>query len=78
MNIRLELFSAEIAEFIKEKLDEKELAITQTIDTKATRILQEIQYILSNEELSDFQIVEEIVCLFEKNNLSAGSCHDFG
>ena len=78
MNISLELFSAEIAEFIKEKLDEKELAITQTIDTKATQILQEIQNTLSNNALSDFEVVEEIVCIFEKNNLSTGGCHDFG
>lgn len=78
MNIKLELSVTEIAEFIKERLNEKELDIAQTVDTRATQILQEIQNILANEKLSDFEIVEEIVCIFEKNNLSTEGCHDFG
>ena len=78
MNIKLELSTAELAELIKEKLSEKEFDIAQIADTKATRILQEIQKVLANKYLSDFEIVEEIVCIFEKNNLSAEGCHDFG
>ena len=78
MNIKIELSTTEIAGFIKEKLCEKEFDIAQIADTKATQILREIQNILAKEDLSDFEIVEEIVCIFEKNNLSIGGCHDFG
>ncbi len=78
MNIKLELSTIEIAEFIKEKLNEKELDIAQIVDTKATQILQEIQNVLANEDLSDFDAIEEIVCVFEKHKLSSGGRHDFG
>lgn len=78
MNIKLELSATEIARYIKDKLNEKELDISQVVDTKATRILQEIQTVLSNEDLSDFDAIEKIVCIFEKNNLSVGGRHDFG
>ena len=77
MNIKLELSAEKIAEFIKESLEESNFDIAKIVDTKATQILQEIQNILANEELSDFEIVEEIVCVFERNKLSAGGRHDF-
>lgn len=40
-------------------------------------MIEEIQQVLMNKE-DDFEIVEDIVCIFEKNNVSAGTCHDFG
>ena len=78
MNIKLELSAKVIAEFIKEKLNEKELNISEMADTKAIQILQEIQDVLACNDLSDFEIVENIVCIFEKHNLFAGGRHDFG
>ena len=78
MNIRFELSTSAIAELIKESLEESNFDIAKTVDTKATQILQEIQNILANEDLSDFEIVEEIVCIFEKHKLSTGGRHDFG
>ena len=78
MSIKLELSTTEIAEFIKEKLNEQAFDITQIVDTKATQILQEIQSILVNENLSDFDAIEEIVCIFEKHKIPTGGRHDFG
>lgn len=46
-------------------------------DGMAVRALQDIQDILNNENLTDFQCVEEIVLIFEHYNLST-SRHDFG
>ena len=78
MNIRFELSTSAIAELIKESLEESNFDIAKIVDTKATQILQEIQNILAKEDLSDFEIVEEIVCIFEKHKLSTGGRHDFG
>ena len=78
MDLSLELLSSCLADYIQEELTLKNFNAKKLVDTKATRILQEIQNVLEKEDLSDFQIVEEIVCIFEKNKLSAGGCHDFG
>jgi len=78
MDISLELLSSTLADYIQEQLVMKNFNAKKIVDTKSTQILQEIQNILAKEELSDFEIVEEIVCIFEKHNISAGGCHDFG
>lgn len=78
MDISLELLSSSLADYIQEQLVMKNFNAKKIVDTKATQILQEIQNILANPDLSDFEIVEEIVCIFEKNNLSTVGCHDFG
>jgi len=44
--------------------------------TTAIKALAEIQAILK-EDISDFDTVEKIVCVFEKYKINAGSCHDF-
>ena len=78
MDLHSELLSSCLADYIQEELTLKNFNAKKLVDTKATQILQEIQNVLEKEDLSDFQIVEEIVCIFEKNKLSAGGCHDFG
>ena len=78
MDLSLELLSSCLADYIQEELTLKNFNAKKLVDTKVTQILQEIQNVLAKEDLSDFQIVEEIVCIFEKNKLSAGGCHDFG
>lgn len=78
MDLSLELLSSCLADYIQEQLEMKDFNAKKLVDTKAAQILQEIQNVLEKEDLSDFQIVEEIVCIFEKNKLSAGGCHDFG
>lgn len=78
MDLSLELLSSCLADYIQEELTLKNFNAKKLVDTKATQILKEIQIVLAKEDLSDFQIVEEIVCIFEKNKLSAGGCHDFG
>ncbi len=45
---------------------------------KAKILLSEIQKIISDEENSDFDAVEKIVCLFQKNHIDFGTRHDFG
>ena len=47
-------------------------------DTTATLILSEIKKIISNENISDFDAIEQIVIIFEKYGIDAGTRHDFG
>lgn len=45
---------------------------------KSWRMIREIQGFLQNPELTDFEIVEEIVDLFIHYGIDTGDCHDFG
>ena len=77
MEIKLELLRRYVADFIKYKIDDFEIDASQIADTTAIMALSEIQKAIQNEEYTDFEVVEKIVCIFEKYNISAGSCHDF-
>lgn len=73
----------EIIDLIKDDLDDvlkKHLTdIVLSSDTISTKALSDIQQVLKHSEnKSDFDIVEEIVCIFEKYNINVGNCHDFG
>ena len=53
----------------------------ELLEIQAVKMLEEIIAILRNDALSDpdcFQRIESIVDLFERNNISCGSRHDFG
>ena len=54
-----------------------EFDANEIVNTKAIEILQEIQNIIQSDK-DDFEMIEEIVCVFEQNGLNAGVCHDFG
>ena len=72
----------QIIDRIKDDLDDvlkKHLAdIVLNSDTLATKALKEIRQVLNqSENKSDFDMIEEIVCIFEKYNINAENCHDF-
>lgn len=78
MEITLELIANEVYEFIKSTLLNKDININQIIQKPAVSALCEIQQCLKDDSLSDFDVVEEIVNIFEKYHISAGTRHDFG
>ena len=78
MHLKLELLKGAIFEAITAGLSYAEIDADEIADTTAIKALSEIQQILSDEEKSDFDIVDEIVDVFEKYNLDFGGCHDFG
>ena len=78
MHLKLELLKGAIFEAITRGLSYAEIDADKIADTMAIKALSEIQQILSDEEKSDFEIVDEIVNVFEKYNLDFGGCHDFG
>ena len=81
MDIKFELFASAISDAIQEKLyymdTTGKIDANKIVDTKATKMILEIQKVLENEELDDFYMVDEIVRIFHKNKISTGGCHDF-
>ena len=51
--------------------------VNEIVDSTAIKALSEIQNVIQNDQISDFDAIEEIVNIFEKYNISAGSRHDF-
>ena len=77
MNIKLELLQNAIFDAISEKLSYMEIDTDKIADTTAIRALSEIKEIINDEKKSDFDAIEEIVCVFEKYNIDIGGRHDF-
>ena len=77
MNIKLELLKSHIADFINSNLEDFEIGASEIADTVAIKMLQEIQSIICNENYSDFEAVERIVWVFERNDIDFGVRHDF-
>ncbi|MBQ2932527.1 MAG: hypothetical protein IJE62_06795 [Clostridia bacterium] len=78
MNIKTELIKSYIAEVVCSNISDFEIDESKVADTTAVKVLGEIQQVLKDNKLDDFEMIEEIVLIFEKYNLNAGSCHEFG
>ena len=77
MYIKLELLKSDLYELISRKSDDFELDADEIANTTAIKALSEIQCILSDKNESDFEIVEKIICVFEKYKLDFGGQHVF-
>ena len=77
MNIKLELIQNYINDIIKIIMEDITPDISKIADTAAIIILDEIKNVICNDELSDFDAIEEIICILEKNNIGCGGRHDF-
>ena len=77
MDIKLELLSGFICDTIRENIDTLDIDANQIVDSKATKILGEIKNVIHNENLDDFEMVDEIVSIFCKYDIDIGGCHDF-
>lgn len=78
MNLEIELLGNELSEAIKQYLLNSNINYDVIADTVSIKVLSEIQQILKNDCISDFDAIEQIICVFEKYNLDFGSRHDFG
>ncbi|MGN0106352.1 MAG: hypothetical protein ACI4A5_01480 [Hominilimicola sp.] len=79
MRIIEELLCEDIGRNVLEMLEFCKGDFIETADAKAVEVLEKIKIVLyRHEELSDFEIVEEIVNIFGKYNIHTGGCHDFG
>lgn len=77
MNIKTELLKRYISDYVNNQINDFEIDANSITDTTAINILEEIQSVIKNDIYSDFEIVEEIVYIFEKYNIDSGVCHDF-
>ncbi|MBQ8836295.1 MAG: hypothetical protein IJ002_02145 [Clostridia bacterium] len=77
MKIKTELLKDHIISFINDRIEDFVINADEIANSKAISILGKIQQIIQNEEYKDFDVVEEIVCLFEANGLNCGGRHDF-
>ena len=77
MDIKFELLSNTISELVIQRLDTISIDADKIADTTAITILSEIRRIIQNIEISDYDVVEKIVILFEKYGIDAGARHDF-
>jgi len=78
MSVTNELIAHIIAEQFTDLLERKKFELPEQAETIGLCIISEVQQILMDEKLDDFEAIEEIVCLFEKHNLNTGFRHDFG
>ena len=78
MHLKLELLQDAICDAVRQRLNYAEIDADKIADTTAIKALSEIKDIINDDEKSDFEMVEKIVCVFEKYHISAGACHDFG
>lgn len=77
MQIKLELLQNAIFDAISQKLSYMEINADDIANTTAINALSEIRDIISDYTKSDYDAVEEIVCIFEKYNIDIGGRHDF-
>ena len=84
MKLKYELLANAVSEAIRQKmyadfdgLNELDIGVNEIADSTAIKALSEIQNIIQNDEISDFDAIEEIVKVFEKYDIRAGSRHDF-
>ncbi|MBQ8526549.1 MAG: hypothetical protein IJ460_07535 [Clostridia bacterium] len=77
MDIRIELIINEIVEIVKNCIENTAIDFDALIESRSVAIQKRICNIIRNEKLSDFEMVEEIVCVLEEHNISCGSCHVF-
>lgn len=78
MKEKIEMIKDEIEDVLTKHLRD----VSLNDDTVATKALKEIQTVLKSGNIvdgcmNDFEIVEEIVGIFEKYKIDAGGCHDF-
>ncbi len=78
MKIKVDLLKAYIADYVVNRIRDFRIDENKIANTTAIKMIGEIQEIIMNEEYDDFEAIEEIVCVFERYRIDAGSRHDFG
>ena len=77
MNIKTEIIKSYISDMICNSMSDFDIDADEIANSKAIEMLEEIQQILKNDSLDDFEMIDEIVLVFYRNNIDAGGCHDF-
>lgn len=78
MDFYRNLLCRALGEKAYELLGLAEMDCTEILALKSMQALEEIRAVISNDSLSDFDCIEEIVCIFEHIGSDGGNRHDFG
>ncbi len=79
MDIKLDILAGAISDAINSAIRYTCIDTNDVINSTALTALNEIACVIQNMDIEDdFDIVEEIICIFQKYNLSPGARHDFG
>lgn len=77
MDVFKQLMAARVMEATIRIVQENMTAAEGPVHQQVIAILDGVQDIICDERTGDFEKIEQIVSLFEKNGLSCGNCHDF-
>lgn len=77
MNIEMELMANEVARVIVKFMEIAEPNFISKVNRTSIEMLREIKAIIGDEKLTDFDVVEKIVLLFENNGIDCAGRHDF-
>lgn len=78
MDIMHELLQREAEKQIYRMINELVIDEERIIANSAVNALREIKEVISNEEYTDFIMVDKIVDIFTRYGISINGCHDFG
>ena len=78
MDIKLNILAGAVSDAINSAIRYIHIDTDDVINSVALTALNEIKCVIQNKEIeNDFDVVEEIVCIFVKYNINAGGRHDF-
>ena len=77
MTIKTELLKRHLSDYVSSMIENFEIDESEIAESTAIIMLGEIQKVIGDDSLSDFDCVEKIVCIFERYKISTGGRHDF-
>lgn len=78
MELYKDVLYKEAGKLLFDSLLEIQTDLKEIINLKSVESLQKIKAAIENDSLSDFECIEEIVCIFESMGSDGGNRHDFG
>lgn len=78
-DIKLQLISNKIAKVVAENVEDLKIEFDaeNAAAQEAVAMIGEIQNIIAFSELNDFDMIEEIMKIFDEYGFYTGNCHDF-
>lgn len=77
MELETGMLSRIIADEVCTFLEMHDFKVKDHMESMALNALAEIQAAVKNDDLEDFDAMEQIVCIFEKYNIDSTPRHDF-
>ena len=69
MNLKIDLIRERVADMVAGQIHDLDIDLNRIANTKAIAMLGEIQAILQNKELENYQMIDEIENVFLENKV---------